>query len=51
MAFTPGKAILFALAILNLILTSLMVSLGKNRLAVALAVLEAFIVAATMGLD
>lgn len=51
MAFTPLKIVLFALAVFNLILISILVSLGKNRLAVALAVLEAVIVATTFGLD
>ena len=47
MVFTPLKIVLFSLAVFNLILISICVSLGKNRLAVALAVAEAFLVSST----
>lgn len=47
MVLTTLKIILFAAAVLNLIFISIFVSLGKNKVAVALAVLEAFLVSST----
>lgn len=45
MALSIGKIILILIAVINLVLIAVFTILGKNKVAIALAVFEAFLVA------
>ncbi len=45
MVLSIGKIILIILAVINLVLIAVFTMVGKSRIAIALAVLEAFLIA------
>jgi len=51
MALTLAKILLILLATFNLALISIFTMIGKNKIAIALSVLEAFLVTSTIYFD